>query len=116
MGAIINRKWFKSLLAVQVGNPKVTHSDRQKLAILLENAGKTTQFCRPQFHTYDDKPSFNLVSGLMQAREDIWQKNSIIGLQKEVHQLKEEVKTLKREKQNKRGVALRKLSGISYRK
>jgi len=96
-GAIVSRPELISLLTVQLGNPDVTHEDRQKLATLLENDGKTTQFRRPRFYTYDDKPAFNLVSGIMQAREDIWQKNSIIGLQKEVHQLTEQVTTSQKE-------------------
>merc|ERR1711964_478642 len=31
----------------------------------------------PRYYSYDNEPCFNLVSGIMQAREDIWQKNSI---------------------------------------
>merc|ERR1711964_139980 len=52
-----------------------------------EKNGESIQSHRPRFFTYDDKPSFNLISGLMQAREDIWQKNSIIELQTAMKQL-----------------------------
>merc|ERR1712000_505130 len=136
-----------------LGNPDITHEHLKALATLLVNAeknGDPTQNRRPRFFTYDDKPSFNLISGLMQAKEDIWQKNSIIKLQtdmrqllngnrrpsapgsvanitelasqmktfktlqeafeKEVNQLKQEVKILRRVKQNKRGVARRNLN------
>merc|ERR1711964_252428 len=93
--AIVSRSALISLLTVQLGNPDVTSSDREKLAVLLETNGRITEPHRPRFYTYDDKPSFNLVSGIIQAKEDIWQKNSILGLQKEVVQLKNQVKTLK---------------------
>merc|ERR1711964_56717 len=44
----------------------------------------------PRYYTYDDEPCFNLVSGIMQAREDIWQKNSIRILQRELEEERRE--------------------------
>merc|ERR1711964_28540 len=77
-------------LKVQLGSPHVEHCHAQALARLIANAennGEPIQNCQPRFFTYDDKPSFNLISGLMQAKEDIWQKNSIIELQTAMQQL-----------------------------
>jgi len=67
-----------------------------------EKCFDTSQLYQPLFYTYDDKPCFNLVSGIMQAQEDMWTKTTIRVLQKDVEELKkagqklrEEVETLK---------------------
>merc|ERR1711964_611194 len=48
---------------------------------------------KQRYYSYDNEPCFNLVSGIMQAREDIWQKNSIRTLQ---NALEEEIKENRR--------------------
>merc|ERR1711964_58068 len=45
---------------------------------------------KSQYFPYDDEPCFNLVSGIMQALEDIWQKNSIRTLQGALEEEKRE--------------------------
>merc|ERR1711964_524039 len=57
----------------------------------------TFQLYKPLFYTYDDRPCFNLVSGIMQAREDLWIKNSMRKLQKNVEELKKEGQALREE-------------------
>jgi len=84
---LIDRSNFIALLKVQLGNPDVTHEHRKRLAVLIENDGNENQVFEPRFYAYDDKPSFNLVSGIMQAREDLWEKKSIIKLTDDVEQL-----------------------------
>jgi len=86
-GAKISESLLVKLLKVQLGNTGLRESDRKKLAVLIETKAGKQQAHKPLFYTYDDKPSFNLISGIMQAREDIWQKNSIIKLQKSVDQI-----------------------------
>jgi len=89
-GTIVRRSDVIEALHIQLGNPRITHEHLKALATLLVNAeknGDPIQNRRPRFFTYDDKPSFNLISGLMQAKEDIWQKNSIIELQNAVERL-----------------------------
>jgi len=86
------RSEVKEWLLIQLGSPDVTHSHLKELAILLVNSekgGEAEQSNRKRFFEYDDKPCFNLISGIIQAREDIWQKNSIKELQTAVQQLKE---------------------------
>merc|ERR1712096_394510 len=87
---LVSRSEVIGWLKVQLGSPHVEHCHAQALARLIANAeknGEPIQNCQPRFFTYDDKPSFNLISGLMQAREDIWQKNAIIELQNAMQQL-----------------------------
>merc|ERR1711900_143158 len=89
-GATVGRVEVTEWLNVQLGSPHIEHCHAQALARLIANAeknGEPIQNCQPRFFTYDDKPSFNLISGLMQAREDIWQKNSILELQTAMQQL-----------------------------
>jgi len=45
---------------------------------------------KQRYYSYDNEPCFNLVSGIMQAREDIWQKNSIRTLQNALEEEKKE--------------------------
>merc|ERR1712096_595826 len=87
---LVSRSEVVGWLKVQLGSPHVEHCHAQALSRLITNAeknGEPIQNCQPRFFTYDDKPSFNLISGIMQAREDIWQKNAIIELQIKVERL-----------------------------
>merc|ERR1711964_487046 len=79
---------LKKQLEIQLGNPIVTRKDRETLSELLATNGEPP-FIHPLFYSYDDNTSFNLVSGIIQAGEDIWQKKSIIQLTGAVEQLKQ---------------------------
>merc|ERR1711964_386920 len=63
--------------------------------IPCDTCSETCQLYQPLFYTYDDKPCFNLVSGIMQAREDMSLRNSLRGLQEDVKELRVEVQKLK---------------------
>merc|ERR1711964_761101 len=67
--------------------------------IPCDTCSETSQLYKPLFYTYDDKPCFNLVSGIMQAREDLWTKNSMRALKKDVEELKEAGRMLREEVQ-----------------